>query len=315
MNTKRGSDSLLFNVYNGMLVGSFIGSWGLSLDSTRDRYPALRKRLAEFSMLSNIPLELPDNFKGFKEKHVNIVTNYMELLGKKNSDLLPYVLLGASFVEYCVQKLFGNNEICQMSWDTIQNVFKTNNIPKVDIDELADKVEKKDQGISINSLHSAALNFVQKIIEPLPEEENTAFVAMSFSEPYDSRYSIFYRPLLIKYGYESIRSWGGLSNEIYYDVMLTLIEKCGRILIDLSDPKPNVMYEFGLAHGQGKIVYPILESSVDYPLSNIHGQAIGIYDTNDSDNWVEDAIEKCGFTIAAINIVIEKRRSGETGKA
>jgi hypothetical protein len=52
------------------------------------------------------------------------------------------------------------------------------------------------------------------------------------------------------------RAWGGLSSEEYYILLLTLITRSGCMLAELSTLNLNVINEVGVAHGNGRPVYP-----------------------------------------------------------
>ncbi|MCB2182143.1 MAG: hypothetical protein KQH63_08975 [Desulfobulbaceae bacterium] len=220
MNQNTKSHSLLYNIYNGIMMGFFLGTGGFASNADSSRYPSLRKRLLNFSLEIGVPLDLPEDSEKYKNEAGNILESFLGELNRNRIDLSVFVIFGISFMEYCIHKCFNHEELIQLNKKTLNMIMHDAHLTKINIDEYANNIEIKRDGISMNSLHSVSLSLVNEIISQLPEEEKTAFVVMPFSEPYDSNYVSFYRPLMSKFGYETIRAWGDISQENYYPMSL-----------------------------------------------------------------------------------------------
>jgi hypothetical protein len=136
---------------------------------------------------------------------------------------------------------------------------------------------------------------------------------MPFSEEYRENFPSFYAPLLKRFGYQAIRAWGGIANEEYYEVVLTLIDKSTAILVELSELNLNVMYEIGYSHAQPKLIYPLLEANVPVPASNLRGLYIVRY-TSGGEGWQKKAIEECALPFSIIQAAPEVMREKQAGK-
>jgi hypothetical protein len=151
-----------------------------------------------------------------------------------------------------------------------------------------------DQGTSIHEIMSPALAFLRDLLEPLDPEPDTCFVAMPFSEPFEEQYTTVYRPMMSSVGYRTLRAWGGVSSEAHFDLLLTLIDKSGMLLAELTGLNPNVAYELGYAYGRDKAAIPMLDTAHSLTLANIHGNAVLPYNSSE-EGWRESLVQEGGM--------------------
>ena len=293
--------SPLYCRYNGMMMGFFFGSAGVAAKGAAERYPVLRERLLEFSEEINVPLELPDDHETYRENHTEIFRNYLSALNDKAVQIFGFVTLGAAAIEYVTQGAFGGETKLQNEAANI--LMKEFGIPHEALTKFAEEVKSTNEGIYLDSLHTGSLNFLRKILDPLPTEPQTAFVIMPFSNDYRSNFPSFYSPLLKEYGYRAIRAWGGIADEEYLEVLLVLINKCGAFLVELSELNMNVMYELGYVHAKSKLIFPLLEEKAPDPPSNLKSLYLVRYTR---EGWQEKAIKECALPFKVIKAAYTK---------
>lgn len=90
-----------------------------------------------------------------------------------------------------------------------------------------------------------------------PERKNKIFVAMPFSDEYKDSYEYGIKIVLTQLGIDHYKADNEISNK---DIMCKIcceIQRCGKVIANISGLNPNVMLELGLAYGLGKEVIVI----------------------------------------------------------
>lgn len=126
-------------------------------------------------------------------------------------------------------------------------------------------------------------------IWPLRKQEGVCFVVMPYGPPFGRYYLDFYRPALQHAGYQSIRAWVGVTNELYLVLLAVLISRCSAALADISaqpggaQPNLNVIHEIGLNMGLENLTFLIRSQDPVAIPSNFTGLQILTYDTTPPD--------------------------------
>jgi hypothetical protein len=132
-----------------------------------------------------------------------------------------------------------------------------------------DDREQSEEGIaSLESLADSirsefAKPSLQADQKPISFQSQTVFAAMPFSGEYDDTYFVAMAPAAEKVGAACVR----LDKEEFCGDIVSKIQSTIResvaVIGDLSETKPNVMYEIGYAHALGKPVVHISSSPSD----------------------------------------------------
>jgi len=264
----------LYNIYNGVMLGYFVA--GLCYKAFESEYPRLKRRIERFAeneLLFNV--KLPEKHEDYINSAADIATNINTGLSIFSSEVSRFSAIGAVFLHFIIQASFGSSG-AKLSKDRLIELLGSCDISFKDTDcyKLSANEENK---ILFHDLHTSALKFLEMIISKVEVDGKSAFVAMPFIQPFEDRYDEFYKPLLIELGYQPFRAWGGFTTEIYQNLLIRLIGGSSIILAELSGLNDNVIYEVGVAHGMGKLVFPICEAISDLP-SNLQHIGLSKYD-------------------------------------
>jgi len=193
----------------------------------------------------------------------------------------------------------------------LQAILEEYDIPYSLLERHAAAVPQIGDETAIDTIMTPALAFLRDLILPLAAEPDTCFVAMPFSQPYDDRYPALYQPMMRRVGYRTLRAWGGLSTEFHVDLLLTLIDKSGALLAELSGLNPNVVLELGYAYGREKVVVPMADAAIPIHLANLYGLAILPYDSSKAE-WEREFHEGgMGWYILRAMVEVAKGRPAE----
>lgn len=269
------------------MLGCFLAALGSALVDAR--FGFLRERINDYLRLVGSELVLPDDREWVSDKHDQIIKIVWDDLQQRSSELGDFFFLGASAYISVVQFEHFPEEVAGLRSDFLRRLDEVGLPSSVANDFWARASSPKDS-LAVDDFFSAVLRLARGCVEPLNEEAHTAFVAMPFAEPFATRYQTLYVPLLRANGYHALRAWGGMAFEDYWDLLLTLIEKSGVVLADLTGANPNVMHEVGLAEGMGKTAFLIIEKSEEEPASNLGYHAVMSYDPHDP-AWPGRSIE------------------------
>lgn len=83
-------------------------------------------------------------------------------------------------------------------------------------------------------------------------EKPQAFVVMQFGEPYDSLYSQVIEPVAKSAGFQVHRADDVYKPGVILQDIVTGLRESDVIVAEITPPNPNVFYEIGYAHAQGK---------------------------------------------------------------
>jgi len=209
----------------------------------RDQFSAFQERMQQFLDEIGAAFQIPASHEVFRDNFTNLYKKVLYVLTEKedgrNVALFRPFTLGFGFMAIAL------NMSNQTDEAMLKSIMTEYDLEPSLIQKYAELVPTVDDNISIDDVMNPALNFVKQIILPLNVEADTCFVAMPFSEPYNGYFPTLYQPLLEKNGFRSMRAWGGLSNEFHLDLLLTLIDKSGCVLAELTTLNPNVIFEMG----------------------------------------------------------------------
>lgn len=298
--------SPLYCWHNGTMLGFFM--FMSRFQFAAKGFPFLRSRMQQFLNELESGIELPRSHRDFKKNfssfYASLLQVFVEKDGGKNVPLFGPFALGFGFL---AKALDMPNETDQAM---IESIMEESALDPSLIEQHVTHIPREVDKISIDDVMTASLAFLREVILPLDVESDTCFVAMPFSEPFESYYPTVYQPLLAKNGFRTLRAWGGLANEFHVELMLTLIDKSGCVLVELTGLNTNVILEMGYAFGREKLVIQISDVSKPISLANVRGLAIIPYDSS-KQGWEEDMLNGLGELMlrAHLKVVAEKTES------
>lgn len=296
--------SPLYCRYNGTMMGFFLE--GAFAKNARPRYPVLRERMHEFlEEVGGVPI-LPERHEDFVSGHVQLNKEILFVLQQCPELVFQSAMVGSLAMHHAIQ-VGTDDDLAAQLRKTAADWFGPFDIPIETLDRFAEAVTRDERGLSLDSLHSASLNFLNEILAPVEPEPETVFVVMPFSDEYRPNFPGIYVPALERCGYRAIRAWGGLASESYYELLLTLIDKSGGVLVELSEPNMNVLYEMGFADGREKKTFPVMRKDRPAPPSNLAGRFVIGY-THESDDGEPDAVDQVALGISLTDAAIEMQR-------
>jgi tetratricopeptide (TPR) repeat protein len=289
-------DSSLYCRYNGFMLGQFMVASFASY--ARGDFPQRQSRMQEFLNEIGAGIAVPDWRPMDSEDSIEFMRKVLAVIEPISHELAGFTILSSALMQWSIWS--DEDEAGNMMEETIGIVVQEYELPEPDFSRF---VPRKDaQGrISANSLLDPALAYLRQILETneTGDEDQTAFVVMPFSAPFDTYYALYYRPALEEAGFRAMRAWGGLSSEHYAPLLQQLIKSCGLVLADVSKERLgsqrrqrnlNVLYEIGVAHAFGTgVIIVVDETDLEGLPANI-GDAASAYSPQ-SAKWPEDAIE------------------------
>jgi len=276
--------SLLCARHDGAMLGFLL--FLNRFQFARARYPIFRKRMQLLLDGLSAGIVLPASHDEFTATFSAVYTQVLSALTEKSLFFFPFAL-GCGFLAMAM-KMPNQTDIGMLH--TIMNDLK---LPVSLFESHVASVPEIGDQTSIDDIMSPALAFLRDVIQPLDIEPDTCFVAMPFSDPFEEQYPSFYKPLMRDAGYRTLRAWGGLATEFHVDLLLTLIDKSGAVLAELTGLNPNVVLELGYAYGRDKVAIPLCDSARPIALANLYGLAILPYDSSKPD-WQNDFLQGLG---------------------
>jgi hypothetical protein len=277
----------------------------------QERFPVFRMRMEHLLDGIDADVRVPATHDEFVEGWSPLFEQVLYALTEKdegvNEPLFRPFALGSGFLAV------GLDMPNQTDIGMLTTIMETDlGLPMSLLEEHAAAVPEIGDETSIDDVMSPALAFLRDLLEPLDPEPDTCFVAMPFSEPFEEQYAAVYRPMMSGVGYRTLRAWGGLASEAHVDLLLTLIDKSGALLAELTGLNPNVAFELGYAYGRDKAAIPMCDSAQPLGFANIHGLAILPYDSS-SATWRDDMLQGLGNLI--LRSFIEVWRQGAEDSA
>ena len=278
-------DSRLYCGYNGFMLGQFVSLFRLG--ALKGDYPVRRARMQEFLDEIGVDLTVPEWRHRMDEGDDGFDGALESALREASPRLSLFCGLGTMLTEFPLALAAQDPDRLAVVQRTIRSFTELSRLPQPDLERF--KPVKNDAGdILVNSIVEPGLQYLEGLLQKVSIEKKTAFVAMPFSPPFASRFAAFYRPVLERAGYRAIRAWGGLAEERYDGVMITLIRKCGGFLADVScertgpragHPNPNVLYEIGVRHASEGRAWIFADKDDLKPLpANIGHDVVHSYD-------------------------------------
>ena len=261
--------------HDGAMLGYLL--YLVRLEFARERFPVYRRRLHQILDGISAGVALPETQEEFARDFSALYERVLHVLSEKdagaNEPLFRPFALAWGFLAVAMKMPNQTDE------RMLRAILEEYEIPYSLLERHAAAVPEIGDETAIDTIMTPALAFLRDLILPLAAESDTCFVAMPFSQPYDDRYPAVYQPMMRRVGYRTLRAWGGLSSEFHVDLLLTLIDKSGALLAELSGLNPNVVLELGYAYGREKVVIPMADAASPIQLANLYGLAILPYDS------------------------------------
>lgn len=290
--------SPLYCRYNGFMLGQFLLiSYA---NYACEEYPVRRDRMQEFLDEIGIDLTVPEWHPNQTPAPDDFQEKLMLALHDTSSEIDSFVTLSVGLLEWSLAQ--GDKKREAMAREMIDGVVAQYKLPAPDMAGFTAR-EIDGNCISVNSVLDPTLAYLSEILAGIDEagEQQTAFVAMPFSRPFNQYFPTFYRGALEAAGYRAIRAWGGLSNENYGALLNRVIEKSHLLWADVSKEREegpnqgqrnlNVLYEIGVAHAlKRRAIIVVDQADLEGLPANIGRDAIHAYDSADP-KFPEKALE------------------------
>ncbi len=296
--------------HDGMMLGYLL--FLLRFEFARERFPIYRRRLHQILDAISSGVALPETHEAFTRDFSALFDGVLHALSVKdggvNQPLFRPFVIGCGFLAVAMEMPNQTDE------PMLRAILAEYELPYSLLERHAAAVPEIGDETEIDTIMTPALAFLRDLILPLAAEPDTCFVAMPFSLPYDDRYAALYQPMMRRVGYRTLRAWGGLSNEFHFDLLLTLIDKSGALLAELSGLNPNVVLELGYAYGRDKVVIPMADVASPIQLANLYGLAIVPYDSSKTD-WAHEFDEgHMGWYILRAMLKVAKDGTAEDAR-
>jgi hypothetical protein len=293
--------------HDGAMLGYLL--YLLRFQFARERFAVYRRRLRQILDGISAGVALPETQEEFARDFSALFDGVVHALSEKdagvNEPLFRPFVLACGFLAVAMKMPNQTDE------RMLRAILEEYEIRYSLLERHAAAVPEIGDETAIDTIMTPALAFLRDLILPLAAEPDTCFVAMPFSQPYDDRYPALYQPMMRRVGYRTLRAWGGLSNEFHFDLLLTLIDKSGAVLAELSGLNPNVLLELGYAYGREKVVLPMADAASPIQLANLYGLAILPYDSSKAE-WERELEEKgMGWRILRAMLDVAKHGPAE----
>ena len=271
--TKLEPLSSLYCRANGFLLGCFQSL--IRYRFARDEFGVLRGRMVEFLEEAGITVEIPRSQRAYAKNADQQMVRIFKATAARAPELGDFVFMGSLCCSDAIMRLAGQLPSEQLR-DAAVERMKSRGLDGAGLYELflvdvrLAKEESGDSEVHIQFFLTPALALLDNMIQPLPMEDGTCFVAMPFARPYSGYFARLYRPFAREMDCAAFRMWGGLPGEAYVDLMLTIIRRCGLVVAELTGLKPNVIYEVGVARGlEKKVILLCQRGDIDRVPANI----------------------------------------------
>lgn len=280
--------SPLYARFNGFCLGAFLGGAQQALGAKR--YGAVRRRVHEFLDEIEIDVRLPRQHAAFVASYQPLMAALMLQLSSRDRDLHAVCGVGAMAVLFAGSYVGTTHKQRSMLRNRWQPVLTRFGLGPQAFDGFVRGLSRAARAHDLSGLVTQAYLLLTDLLQPLPAEADTCFVAMPFKRPYADYYTCWYRPALQKAGFRAIRAWGGLGEEEYYPFIAPLIARCAGVLAELSAGNLNVANEVGLAHGANCPTFLLIRDGV-VPPSNVADLIILRYDPR-AHSWPQNDVAR-----------------------
>jgi hypothetical protein len=287
--------------HDGAMLGFLL--YLCRFEFARERYPVFRNRMQHLLDGIAADVAMPESHDEFSGSFADLYEKVLYALTVKdnglNRPLFRPFALGTGFLATALK--MPNQSDAGM----LKSIMDDLELPMALLESHAARVPEIGEKMLIDDVMSPALGFLCDLLLPLESEPETCFVAMPFSERFEEQYSNLYRPMMRDVGYRTLRAWGGLAAEFHVDLLLTLIDKSGALLAELTGLNPNVVFELGYAYGREKVVVPMADAAQPIAFANLYGLAILPYDSS-KPGWRDDLLHGLGKHILQAMLHVAK---------
>lgn len=273
--------SPLYARFNGYCLGAFLAGSQQSL--AQPRYGAIRTRVHDFFNEIGVDIRLPARHDAFVGAYPALMPKIKAALSKRDSTLHLCCGLGEMAALYAGAYVGTTLVLRQQLRRKAVPELQRLGLGPLAFDSFVQGMARAARANDANALMTQVYLLLADLLQPLPAESDTCFIAMPFARPYASYFGQLYRPALQRAGFRAIRAWGGLVDEEYYPFIAPLIARCALVLADLSAHNLNVANEVGLAHGANCPAVLLMRSNSGPPPSNLGDLAVLRYDPHAAD--------------------------------
>jgi hypothetical protein len=287
MARKRAQEPLIDRYY-GLMLGFFLHVARLAMPE--EIYESHRSRIVEVMRELGVEHVLPQSHAQFVGKFASIVNAVVVESKRRSTELADFFAFGFHSVRRLVG-LDGTDRVSVAIRSDFDDIIGRYGLDGSEIEKILRP--GWDEGRLDDALWSELVGRFYRLatvaIWPLKKQDDVCFVIMPFGEPFRGYYLDFYRPALRRAGYQSIRAWVGLTNELYLILLATVISRCSAALADVSAqagtkmPNLNVIHEIGLNMGLENQTFLIRNTDEVMLPSNFTGLAILQYDPTPPD--------------------------------
>lgn len=276
--------------YNGAMLGLLLT--GAFSEGYRLRYPRLRKRMQLFLDELAAGVLLPGQHGEFIDRHPELTEAILTAV-RAHSEATGDFFLMTSLAVYHVLMRRDDPDQAAEFYAEARDLAAKHGLPSDLLQAFTAAIpHDADDEVANDAFHRASLHFVGQLLEALPLEKTTAYVAIPHEDRAAETYLRFHAPLLQEAGCAGIMNWGGPWSENSGVLFETLLDRCGLMVADISMPDPTVFHEIGWARGRGMRVHLLAEKSAAPPLALLNDLPLHTYNRNDA-SWSAKEIETC----------------------
>jgi hypothetical protein len=291
-NQSRNRFPPLYSAYNGFMLGAFL------VELLGDYQRVRRQRIQDYLGELGIPLLLPKARPVYREAFGRLEHDLKRRLQLRSGDLRLYFELGIAAGGRALVQL-GPKSGRRTFEDQAREAMKELDVPYSLFEEYVDKLERLvEKGYRKQAFYTLTLGFLRALLERLPADEGTCFVAMPFRGRFRLYFDTLYRPIAGNCGLAVVRAWGDLWKEDHQELLMMMIAKAEMVLADLTGLNRNVLFEVGFAFGAGRKTLLIQEGVTANP-ANIRMDWVYRY-ARDRKGWREYHARAAGLWYTAL---------------
>jgi hypothetical protein len=232
-----------------------------------------------------------------KDQEEEVSEKISSIFSKQGFTFQRDVIVNQSSTDYYAVSPTGTSSIYEVKlWDPSPvNIERASKIAKINasgsgvlnsfvILPLLTKSQEPLGVISIDDMDKVVANYYytattsgepSKVLNIREQPKDTIFVAMPFLPKYDDTFLVAMGPAAHEVNAECVRvdHIERLTRNIVTEIC-SEIKKSIAVIADISESRPNVLYEIGYAHASGKEVIQICSTEDDYPFDVSHNPTI-----------------------------------------